>query len=62
MLRRLQLVVVGVVVVSLFNSRNGNSGGALAGPAFADIMRFALEQGGVAPSGTKAPQLPLFAE
>jgi cell division protein FtsI (penicillin-binding protein 3) len=51
-----------VVVVSLMNPRNGNSGGRLAGPAFADIMRFALEQGGVAPSGTEAPQLPLFAE
>lgn len=39
-----------VVVVSLVNPRNGNGGGALAGPAFADIMRFALEQGGVKPT------------
>lgn len=51
-----------VVVVSLFAPTNGNSGGGLAGPAFADIMRFALEQGGVAPSGTEPPQVPLFAE
>ncbi|TDD97732.1 peptidoglycan D,D-transpeptidase FtsI family protein [Jiangella asiatica] len=51
-----------VVVVSLFDPQNGNSGSALAGPAFAEIMRFALEQGGVAPSGTEAPQVPLFAE
>jgi cell division protein FtsI (penicillin-binding protein 3) len=39
-----------VVVVSLINPTNGNSGGALAGPAFADIMRFTLQQGGVSPS------------
>ncbi len=51
-----------VVTVSLFAPTNGNSGSSLAGPAFADIMRFALEQGGVAPSGTQAPQVPLFAE
>ncbi|WP_116948413.1 penicillin-binding transpeptidase domain-containing protein [Jiangella endophytica] len=51
-----------VVVVSLFDPKNGNSGSALAGPAFADIMRFALEQGGVAPTGTEAPQVPLFAD
>lgn len=51
-----------VVVVSLMDPSAGNSGGALAGPAFSDIMRFALEQGGVAPSGTEAPRLPLFAE
>ncbi|TDD69622.1 penicillin-binding protein 2 [Jiangella aurantiaca] len=51
-----------VVVVSLFDPQNGNSGSALAGPAFADIMRFALEQGGVAPTGTEAPQVPLFAD
>ncbi|SDU75914.1 peptidoglycan synthetase FtsI [Jiangella alkaliphila] len=51
-----------VVVVSLFDPQNGNSGSALAGPAFADIMRFALEQGGVAPTGTEAPQVPLFGE
>ncbi len=50
------------VVVSLFDPKNGNSGSALAGPAFAEIMRFALEQGGVAPTGTEAPQVPLFAE
>ncbi len=51
-----------VVVVSLMEPRNGNSGGALAGPAFADIMEFALEQGGVPPSSTEAPQMRLFAQ
>lgn len=51
-----------VVTVSLFDPQNGNSGSALAGPAFADIMRFALEQGGVAPTGTEPPQVPLFAD
>ncbi|AYY12839.1 hypothetical protein EF847_09065 [Actinobacteria bacterium YIM 96077] len=51
-----------VVVVSLMNPRNGNSGGALAGPAFHDIMRFALENGGVPPSVDEAPELPLFAD
>lgn len=51
-----------VVVVSMLNPRAGSSGGALAGPAFADIMRFALETGGVAPSTTEAPRAALFAE
>lgn len=41
-----------VVVVSLINPSNGNSGGGLAGPAFSEIMKFALQQGGVPPSTT----------
>ena len=51
-----------VVAVSLFNTRNGNSGGRLAGPAFADIMGFALERAGVAPSDTEPDYLPVFPE
>ena len=33
----------------------GNSGGALAGPVFADVMGFTLAQMGVAPTGTEPP-------
>ncbi|NEE03087.1 penicillin-binding transpeptidase domain-containing protein [Phytoactinopolyspora halotolerans] len=51
-----------VVAVSLMNPRNGNSGSGLAGPAFADILQFALERDGVAPSEEPAPELPLFAD
>lgn len=51
-----------VVVVSVMNPRSGNSGSGLAGPAFADIMRFALEREGVRPSPEEAPRLPLFAD
>ena len=35
-----------VVAVSLLNPRNGNSGGALAGPVFADVMGFTLRADG----------------
>ncbi|HEY9377045.1 MAG TPA: penicillin-binding transpeptidase domain-containing protein, partial [Jiangellaceae bacterium] len=51
-----------VVVVSVLNPRNGNSGGALAGPVFKDVMGFTLAHLGVAPTGTEAPEIPLFAE
>jgi cell division protein FtsI (penicillin-binding protein 3) len=51
-----------VVVVSLLNPRNGNSGGALAGPVFKDVMGFTLAHMGVAPTGSEAPEVPLFAE
>ena len=51
-----------VVAVSLLNPHRGNSGGALAGPVFADVMGFTLAQMGVAPSGTTAPTLKLFAD
>lgn len=51
-----------VVAVSLFNTRNGNSGGRLAGPAFADIMGFALERAGVPPSQSEPDYLPVFPE
>jgi cell division protein FtsI (penicillin-binding protein 3) len=51
-----------VVVVSVLNPRNGNSGGALAGPVFADVMGFTLAHMGVAPSGAESPDVPLFAD
>ncbi|NDL59199.1 peptidoglycan D,D-transpeptidase FtsI family protein [Phytoactinopolyspora mesophila] len=51
-----------VVAVSVMNPRNGNSGSGLAGPAFADILRFALEMEGVQPSPDDPPRLPLFAD
>ena len=50
------------VVVSILNPRNGNSGGALAGPVFADVMGFTLTHMGVAPTGTEAPEIPLYAD
>jgi cell division protein FtsI (penicillin-binding protein 3) len=50
------------VVVSVLNPRNGNSGGALAGPVFKDVMGFTLAHMGVAPTSTEAPEVPLFAE
>jgi cell division protein FtsI (penicillin-binding protein 3) len=50
------------VVVSVLNPRNGNSGGALAGPVFADVMGYTLAQMGVPPTGRKAPEVPLFAD
>jgi cell division protein FtsI (penicillin-binding protein 3) len=50
------------VVVSVLNPRNGNSGGALAGPVFKDVMGFTLAHMGVAPTSTEAPGVPLFAD
>ena len=54
-----------VVAVSVLNPRNGNSGGALAGPVFADVMRFTLAHMGVVsrrPAASERSELPLFAE
>jgi cell division protein FtsI (penicillin-binding protein 3) len=50
-----------VVAVSLLNPQRGNSGGALAGPVFSDVMAFTLAQMGVAPTGTEPPTVKLFA-
>ena len=50
------------VVVSILNPRNGNSGGALAGPVFKEVMGFTLAHMGVAPTGTEAPELRLYAD
>ncbi|MGB9374227.1 MAG: penicillin-binding protein 2, partial [Jiangellales bacterium] len=51
-----------VVVVSLHDPPLGASGGGTAGPVFADIMKFALPRLGIAPTGTPAPKVPLFAD
>lgn len=51
-----------VVVVSLHDPAPGSSGGGTAGPVFADIMKFALPRLGIAPTGTPAPRVPLFAD
>ena len=42
--------------------RSVASGGGTAGPVFADIMKFALPRLGIAPTGTPAPKVPLFAD
>lgn len=49
------------IAVSLLDPKNGNSGGALAGPVFQDVMAFTLRTMGVAPSGSEAPDVPLLA-
>ena len=51
-----------VVVVSIQNPKQGRYGGQLGGPVFSDIMDFALPRLGIAPSGTPAPTVPVFAE
>ena len=50
-----------VVVVSIQDPQKGRYGGQLGGPVFADVMKFALPRLGVAPSGTAAPQVQVFA-
>jgi len=49
------------IAVSLLDPKNGNSGGALAGPVFQDVMAFVLQRLGVAPSDGEAPEVPLYA-
>jgi cell division protein FtsI (penicillin-binding protein 3) len=49
------------IAVSLLDPKNGNSGGALAGPVFKDVMAFTLQTMGVAPSGSEPPDVPLLA-
>jgi cell division protein FtsI (penicillin-binding protein 3) len=51
-----------VVVVSIQEPKQGRYGGQLGGPVFSDIMDFALPRLGIAPSGTPAPTVPIFAE
>jgi cell division protein FtsI (penicillin-binding protein 3) len=51
-----------VVVVSLHDPPLGASGAGTAGPVFADIMKLALPRLGIPPSGSPAPQVPLFAD
>ena len=51
-----------VVVVSLHKPKQGRYGGQLGGPVFADVMEFALPRLGIAPSGSPAPKVPIFAD
>jgi cell division protein FtsI (penicillin-binding protein 3) len=48
-----------VVAVFLQNPIKGYFGGIVAAPVFQQVMTYALAARGVAPSGTKAPQVPL---
>jgi cell division protein FtsI (penicillin-binding protein 3) len=47
-------------VVAVFVHAPAGVGGAIAGPAFRDIMSFALRRFDVPPTGTKAPAIRLF--
>jgi cell division protein FtsI (penicillin-binding protein 3) len=49
-----------VVSVVLQNPRIGNyAGGAIAAPVFQQVMSFALQDLGIAPTGSKSPDLPV---
>jgi cell division protein FtsI (penicillin-binding protein 3) len=48
-----------VVAVILQQPVNGHYGGTVAAPVFQELMKKALALEGVAPSGTKAPRVPL---
>lgn len=49
-----------VVSVVLQNPRTGNyAGGAIAAPVFKQVMSFGLQDLGIAPTGTKSPNLPV---
>jgi cell division protein FtsI (penicillin-binding protein 3) len=50
------------IAVSLLDPKRGNSGGALAGPVFKDVMEFTLQRMGVAPTGAEPPDVKLYAE
>jgi cell division protein FtsI (penicillin-binding protein 3) len=50
------------VVVSIQEPGNGGGGGSVAGPVFSDVMGFALNQAGVAPSRTLPPQVDLYGQ
>ncbi len=49
------------VAVSVFDPKQGRSGGAVAGPVFSSILEFALARAGVVPSGTEPPEVTIFA-
>jgi cell division protein FtsI (penicillin-binding protein 3) len=51
-----------VVAVTIFDPKQGRSGGSLGGPVFADVMGFTLSRMGVAPSTGEPEQLALFDE
>jgi cell division protein FtsI (penicillin-binding protein 3) len=46
------------IYVVVQNPRNGGGGGSVAGPAFSQIMSFALRRYGVPPTGAKPSQIP----
>jgi cell division protein FtsI (penicillin-binding protein 3) len=46
------------VYVVVQNPRNGGGGGSVAGPAFSQIMAFALRRYGVPPTGAKPSEIP----
>ena len=50
-----------VVSVVLQNPRSASNyaGGAIAAPVFKQVMSFALQELGIAPTGTKSPNLPV---
>lgn len=48
-----------IVSVTVQAPKVGKWGGEVAGPAFADVMRFALQQRGIEPSTTESPDVPL---
>jgi cell division protein FtsI (penicillin-binding protein 3) len=48
-----------VVQVALQDPKNGHYGSVLAGPVFNAVMKYALQELRIAPSGTKTPKLPL---
>jgi cell division protein FtsI (penicillin-binding protein 3) len=48
-----------VIAVFLQQPKNGHYGGVLAAPVFQELMTYALAREGVAPTGAKAPRVPL---
>jgi cell division protein FtsI (penicillin-binding protein 3) len=48
-----------VVQVALQDPKNGHYGSVLAGPVFNTVMKYALQELRIAPSGTTTPKLPL---
>lgn len=48
-----------IVAVTLQRPRNGEFGGVVAGPVFSKIMGYALQKGGVPPTGKQAAPYPL---
>ncbi|WP_372733302.1 peptidoglycan D,D-transpeptidase FtsI family protein [Nocardioides sp.] len=47
------------IYVAIHDPRNGGGGGSVAGPVFSQLMGFALQRYGVAPTGRKATVLPV---
>ncbi len=49
-----------VVAVFIQQPVNGHFGGSVAAPVFKELMTYALQQEGIAPTGTKAPKVPVY--